>query len=347
MTPRVRSLSALLGAGALVAACGGSDDESAATIPVTSASSPNSGPTPTEPSSTAAPPSTTAGPATVAPLADASIAEFEILGGPDWLVADEHGVWVKVDTGVVVLVDPSANVIADEVLVDGGGALCQGLGAGGGSIWTCTEDGIATIDPGVREVSSRIQASKAYAQGELAVTEGQMWLLTGDGSVLEGIDVNTGHVWSRFALPVRGTDLDVGAAGLWVVSTVDDAVVQVDPASGDIERTVAVDAPVDVAVDHEVWVAGASETVRVDLATGALDLRVPVGAGGVGGVALTPSEVWIRGTDPFLVRADRTTGALVEQFEADVASGGDVLYAFGSIWTTAFDDARLFRFAAA
>jgi hypothetical protein len=346
MTLRVRSVPALLCAGALVAACGGSDDESATTASV-SVSSPN--PDVTQPSTITptAPTSTTAAPATVAPLAGASIAEFEILGGPDWLVADEHGVWVKVDTGIVVLIDPTANLVADEVLVDGGGALCQGLGAGGGSIWSCTEEGIARIDPRVREVSTRIRASKAYSQGELVVTEGQMWLLTGDGSVLEGIDVTTGHVWSRFELPVRGTDLDAGAAGLWVVSTVDDAVVQVDPASGDIERTVAVEAPLDVAVDHEVWVGAAADTVRINLASGATDLRVPIGTGTAGSVALTPTEVWIRGADPFLVRADRATGAVVEEFAADVASGGDLLYAFGSIWTTAFDDARLFRFAAA
>jgi hypothetical protein len=130
------------------------------------------------------------------------------------------------------------------------------------------------------------------------------------------------------------------------VSNVDDAVVHVDLETGRASEPIAVTGPVDVAVDSEVWVGAAAETIRIEPATGTVGLRVPVGTGDVGALALTPAEVWVRGADPMLTRLDRATGETVDSYNAAVTSGGDVVYAFGSIWTSAYDDAKLFRFAA-
>jgi hypothetical protein len=130
-----------------------------------------------------------------------------------------------------------------------------------------------------------------------------------------------------------------------VLSSVDGAVVHVDMDTGRASDTIALPGPLDVAVDHEVWVATSNETVRID-AAGAIDLRVPVGIGGSGSIVLTPGEVWIRNLDPLLTRVNRTTGEVIDTYTADVTSGGDSVYAFGSVWTSAADDATIFRFAA-
>ncbi len=284
--------------------------------------------------------------ATTQPLpTEGLIAEIEVLGGPDWLEADEHGVWAKLDNGSLVLISPATNAIADTIDVDVGGELCQGLGAGDGSIWACSGTGVARIDASHPEVLSVLPVNKAYNQGELGVAEGQLWVLQGDGSTLMGYLTDTQDEWSRFALPVRGTDLGVGEAGLWVLSSVDGAVVHVDMDTGRASDTIALAGPLDVAVDHEVWVATSNETVRID-AGGAIDLRVPVGIGGSGSIVLTPGEVWIRNLDPLLTRVDRTTGEIIDTYTAEVTSGGDSVYAFGSVWTSAADDATIFRFAA-
>jgi hypothetical protein len=108
---------------------------------------------------------------------------------------------------------------------------------------------------------------------------------------------------------------------------------------------VAVTGATDVAVDHEVWVGTPSETVRIN-AAGAIDLRIPAGTGSVGSIVLTPSDVWIRSTDPVLTRADRQTGQIIATYTADVTSSGDSVYAFGSVWTSASDDATILRYAA-
>lgn len=331
-------------AGIVVAGCGGGDDDTAvteATVATTVAATVAST---TAISATPPPPTSSAAPVTTQPFpTEGLIAEIEVLGGPDWLEADEHGVWAKLDNGSVVLIDPATNSIADTV--DVGGDLCQGLGAGDGSIWACKDADVAHIDAGHPEVLSVIPVGKTYQEGELGVAEGQLWVLTGDGSTLLGYLTDTQDVWSRFNVPIRGTDLGVGPAGLWVVSSVDGAVVHLDLDSGRVLDTVAVTGPIDVAVGDEVWVGAASETVRID-DSGAIDLRVPAGTGSVGSIVLTPSEVWIRNTDPLLTRVDRATGEILGTYTSDFTSGGDSVYAFGSVWTSASDDATILRYAA-
>lgn len=51
----------------------------------------------------------------------------------------------------------------------------------------------------------------------------------------------------------------------------------------------------------------------------------------------------VRTGERFLVRLDPDTAEPVAGVTADVESNGDVVVAFDSVWTTAFDDAALFR----
>ena len=153
--------------GMLAAGCGGGDDDAASTdTRRTETTSRRRQPSPAShdarPSS-----STTVAVATTQPLpTEGLIAEIEVLGGPDWLAADEHGVWAKLDNGSLVLIEPATNAIADTVDVDVGGELCQGLGAGDGSVWACSGTDVARIDASHPEVLSVLPVSKAYNQGE-------------------------------------------------------------------------------------------------------------------------------------------------------------------------------------
>jgi hypothetical protein len=99
-------------------------------------------------------------------------------------------------------------------------------------------------------------------------------------------------------------------------------------------------------VDSGVWIGTQTESVRVDVASGTIDLRVPVGTGDDGSIATTPAEVWVQSVDPLMTRIDRVTGAVIDTYAGDVTNGGDSVYAFGSIWVSAYDDATIFRFAA-
>ena len=75
------------------------------------------------------------------------------------------------------------------------------------------------------------------------------------------------------------------------------------------------------------------------VASGAIDLRVPVGTG----AERLDRDHARRGVGPQSSHrcspsVGRETGAIVDTYTADVTSGGDTIYAFGSIWTAAYSD---------
>lgn len=294
---------------------------------------------------TAAPPVEVdgSGPSTTSSVATtSSLTAIEIPDGPDWLVADDRGIWVKLDRGSVMLIDPTTNRVADEIAV--GGDLCQGLGAGEGMLWACKGRDIVRIDPESGEVEAVIPVGKAYTQGELPAADGMVWVLTGDGSTLTSVAIDSDAIVDTWALPVRGNDLAIGAAGLWIVSNVDDAVMCFDLTTRTVGEPIEIANPVAIAVDDAVWVASGTKTVRIDPATRVVDLVVPAGVGSDGGLALAPDSVWIRHAGSLLTSVDRATGTILDTFTSERATkGGDVIYAFGSVWTSAYDDALVFR----
>jgi DNA-binding beta-propeller fold protein YncE len=278
------------------------------------------------------------------------VTEFEILPSVDWLELDEHGVWAKTEPAQVYLIDPDTNEVSQRIPV--GGAPCQGLGVGDGSVWACAGPDIVRIDPTTNEVVATFPVGKIYSQGQLPVSGGKVWVLTGDGSSLLAIDTATNTSGTPITLPARGTDLGAGRSGLWVVSAVDNVVMHVDPATGAVLSTTEATGPLDVDVeDDEVWVVASAETLRIDPSTGAIDLTVAVGGGTTGVIALTDDTAWVRNTETFVTRIDRATGEVIEdentavyaEIAGRLTSSGDMVVGFGSIWTSAYDDAKMFR----
>lgn len=273
--------------------------------------------------------------------------QLAILGGPDWLVADDEGVWVKLDVGTVVLIDPATMSVVAEVEVEAPGlGVCQGVGIGFDALWTCSGTGVVRVDLASRAVVSRLELNKAYAQGHLVAAAGRLWVLTGGGDALVGVDPSTEQVATTFELPVRGTDLAADATGLWVISTPDDRVVHVDVDTGAILADTPVDNPVSITTTHGVWVAGSAESVRLDPMTGAVAQTIDAGAGSAGAIATDGTSVWVRNADTFVTEFDGTSGDVLQICTTDATSGGDMIHAFGQVWTTAFDDATLFAIPA-
>ncbi|WP_448626110.1 hypothetical protein [Geodermatophilus sp. URMC 64] len=90
----------------------------------------------------------------------------------------------------------------------------------------------------------------------------------------------------------------------------------------------------------------ALRTLRLDPRSGAVQESADIGVGLDGGLTADGDAVWVRSAERFLVRLDAATGAPVSGVSADVESAGDVVVAFGSVWTTAYDDAAVFRLPA-
>src|SRR5436853_4402362 len=100
-----------------------------------------------EPTQTAT--SATSGEVETIPVEKVLVAELDLPGDPDWLAADESGVWVQRNSGEVALVDPATNELAFAVPL-GDISLCQGIGASFGSGWACKRSDVVRIDPGTR-----------------------------------------------------------------------------------------------------------------------------------------------------------------------------------------------------
>ncbi len=274
------------------------------------------------------------------PVGELEVARVDLTGAPDWLAADDTGVWVKHDDGTLSLVDPGSRRVVDSV--DLGGELCAGLGAAYDAIWSCSGADVVKVDPGSLEVTATFELDRQVLQGHLVGAFDRVWVLTGDGSRLVGIDPVTDEVAVEVDLPARCEDVAAGDAGLWLPCRADDRVLQLDPATGEVLRDIEVDNPVGIAVDSDVWVAAATNTVRLDPDSGEVVADVAVGAEPDGAVTLDEASVWVRSGDEFLVRIDRATEEATEQIQADVTSGGDVIVLDGLVWTTAFDEGALF-----
>ncbi|MDQ3714631.1 MAG: hypothetical protein M3381_01050 [Actinomycetota bacterium] len=270
-----------------------------------------------------------------------------IPGDPDYLAADDEHVYVRGARGFNAL-DPETAEVLSSFEIDG--QPCNGVGAAAGTVWTCSGTDVVGVEAGSDDVQARLPVTKASEQGHLVIGFGRVWVLLGDGGSLLGIDTDSNEPGEAIVLPVRGTDLAISADRIWVVSSLENAVVEVDPSSGAVGRRIdgLTGARAAVAVPGALWVGGASASYRIDVATGAVTATVNGGVGYVGAISADDSSVWVRKGGVTLQHLDAATGALLEEISEpisdDVAGGGgDALVAFGALWVTFFDDATLIR----
>ncbi|MBA3419458.1 MAG: PQQ-like beta-propeller repeat protein [Geodermatophilaceae bacterium] len=272
---------------------------------------------------------------------------IRIPGGPDWLAADDEHVYIMRDEGGVDVLDPATGAVLSSIELTG--HRCQGLGAADGSLWACSgadeRSELFRLDPTTGDIEARVATTKAYEQGHLIIGFGRVWVLLGDGSSMVGIDLNTNAPGEPIPLPIRGTDLALGSDGVWVVSAVDNAAVEVDPDRGVAGRLVeGLDrARVAVEVPGALWVGGAVASYRVDLATSAVTATVDGGVGTDGGISADAGGIWVRKGGVTLQHLDAATGAIIEEISAEIGTGGDILVAFDAVWVSFHNDATLLR----
>ena len=324
------------------AACS-SDDETSAPAAESSPSAPAGGGETT----VGADPLPTAVPQTAEPVALGSrvLKKFDISTGPDWLVAAAGSVWVKADSGTVTRIDPAHDSVLATITVASPEIdnLCQGIGGTDEAIWTCAPEGrVVRIDPATNEVVATVDAAKSTDQGTIPVADGRAWILSGDGSRLVGI---AGDAVDRTVeLGTRCTDLGGSSGAVWAVCPIDDQVLRIDPVAGRVElRVTGLDNPRSVAVADSVWVNFAGGIAKMDAATGAVEAVADAQPGTGGAIHATSDEVWVREQGRFLRRIDAGTAQVIEEFTAPEQSAGSLLVAFGSLWTTAYDDDVLYR----
>lgn len=331
-----------------IAGCGGSTTSSPTATPVASpAASPTDAPTASPSPTPGWPVVVSSTPAATTQLADVADAVFRLIGDPDWIVAFDGFIWIKGDNGFVTKIDPATNSAVDDVHSDTkSNQLCQGIGAGGGYIFSCSGSDVVQIDPDTVEVLKSIPIAKVYDQGRLVFAADNIWVLTHGGDQLVGIDAATGAVGSPIDLPVACNDLGPGVATVWILCPNEDLVLKFDPVGRSIQGQVELRAPASAfGTETDLWVGTADGLARLD--SGDLHrialfegfdptLEVDVG--------VDDNDVWYRTPTGFLHRIDASTNTVEEQYIPDEAvSGGSVIVFDGFVWTDAFNDALVVR----
>lgn len=264
-----------------------------------------------------------------------------------WLTFYRGFVWVKRDDGFVTRIDPRTNKPSGQV-----GAYtdqqhyCQGIGAGGGAVWSCSGSSITRIDPGRMRIVATIAAGKAFDQGRLVFADGHLWVITGrTGDQLTGIDAATNRLGPVIKLPVGCSDLAQGTGAVWVLCPAASKVIKVDVARRTIQGTLTLTAINGFATATDLWTGSDRGLVRVDAKTlEPVALFKGVNTGLDGDVAVDGARVWVRSQDGFLYRIDAASDTVAEQITPEgEPGGGSLLIATGSIWTTADDVSNLLR----
>ncbi len=109
-----------------------------------------------------------------------------------WLSFYQGSVWVNAGDGFNTRIDARTNKPTGRIgkfTPGGAGNYCQGLGVGGGAVWSCLKTGVTRIDPTRMRIAATIPVGKAFDQGKLVFMDGRIWVITGPtGNRLVGIE---------------------------------------------------------------------------------------------------------------------------------------------------------------
>jgi outer membrane protein assembly factor BamB len=277
---------------------------------------------------------------------------------PDEIVFAGGFIWTKTDNGHVIQVDPATNTMVGAIKVDtttDSDHYCQGLGTDGENIWACSASGeeedrtidVVRIDPETQSVVATVKVGKTFDQFDMPFLANQIWVLSGNGDKLVGIDASTNQPGLAIELGTRCFQLAVVDKVLLATCALDNLVLQIDPEKREVTAQLILQSPRNIAAtENGVWVIQDNAIVRLDP-----DTLHPVvtftnlpGIGYTGDIFATEEAVWVRQESGFLYRIDPTSNELIEQIKPDqILTGGSVLVTSDSIWTTANEDDLLIR----
>ena len=272
----------------------------------------------------------------------------EISDEPDWLATGFGSVWALRGNGSVARLSPRGKVEADIDPELYEPPPCQGIGVSESAVWACATPGtIMRIDPETNDVAATIEVPKINEQGRLPSSDGQVWLLTGDGDKLAGLSEETDKLGDPIDLGTFCTDVAdrVDGSTLWVVFASEGVLLRVDLAKEKVTGKVT-DLPLaaSVSVGEDVWVGFEKGLARVDPSS--LDVTMLQEAVTTDRIRAVGDHVWVReeGGDAFLSRIDASSAEVGQVIAAnELKSGGDVTEFDGAVWASSYDDLTIVR----
>lgn len=273
---------------------------------------------------------------------------------PDELAFVQGFIWVKTDDGHVIQVDPATNSVVGAIKVDTTSDpyhYCQGFGTDGENIWACSASGdenqrtidVVRIDPNTQSVVETVKTGKIFDQFNLPFLLNQIWVLSGNGDKLVGIDITTNQPSPAIDLGARCFQVAVVSKSLLVTCKLDNLLLRIDPAKMEVTERLTFPNPRNiVSTENGIWLSQDNAVVRLD--TESLNPVTTFSKLFNADIFATNEAVWVRLEDGFLYQIDPVSNQLVEQIKTDQSlSMGSILVTSDSIWTTAGDDDLLIR----
>lgn len=286
-------------------------------------------------------------------LEDRLASEIQTTDEPDWMVDAFGSLWTIRGNGDVLRIDPGDGRVIATVKNPSGfkPPLCQGIGASDDSIWACPASGkppgtVVRIDPDTNKVVSTLSTGKIPDQGRLISAAGQLWLLTGSGETLTGVDLETEKPTSDLPLGTQCTQIasqPPDEETLWALCPSDGVLLRIDPTAPEITGELELDGAEHASVAGDVWVAFDEGIAQVDPESLEVDAVYGLAALFGGSMYATEDEVWVREEGGhFLARIDPAAQRIVETIEAPkLPAGGDVIVIGDSVWATAYDQSTI------
>jgi hypothetical protein len=171
-------------------------------------------------------------------------------------------------------------------------------------------------------------ASVGFADtGSVAATDDAVWVADRSGRLAE-LDPTSGAVLRTVTLPRVASGLLLTGDSVWVASATGD-LLRVDRTSLGIT---AIPGAVGVALTSNpdaVWLGGTDEVIRIDPATNAVSLRVPVPNRSADlGIAIVGDGVWV-GTRAEIVRLSAADGSVTARIAGDASR---LAFGAGFLW---------------
>jgi DNA-binding beta-propeller fold protein YncE len=293
-------------------------------------------------------------PLSIIPFEERLLATIDIKY-PDELTFVHGFIWVKTDDGHLIQVDPAKNSVVGDIKIDTTSDpyhYCQGLGTDGENIWACSASGdedhrtidVVRIDPKSQSVVETVKVGKIFDQFNMPFLFNQIWVLSGNGDKLVGIDITTNQPSPAIDLGTRCFQVAVVSNSLLLTCKLDNLMLRIDPEKMEVTERLTFPSPRNItATENGIWLSQDNAVVRLD--TESLN---PVATFtklyNAADIFATNEAVWVRLEDGFLYRIDPVSNELIEQIKTDRSlSVGGIIVTPDSIWTTAGDDNLLIR----
>lgn len=269
--------------------------------------------------------------------------KIHIGGDPDWLATGFGSVWVAVPkSNELVRVDPVRNVVQTRVAVDK--EPCYGIGIGADRVWVlnCQSQTLTRIDPKTNKVDLRVPVKIDPAgEGSIALDSRSVWFVSnedGHASTLTQISVKNGHAVRKIAVGKDSAVVKLGLGTVWVVSSGESKVYQVDPVRGKVTARIAVAAGPRFATvgAGSLWVLSQSDgsVSRIDLRTNKVSAVIAAYVPGAGGeICYGGGFIWVTMSGTPVTRIDPVRNKVIDQY-VNYPKADAIRYGFGSVWVS-------------